>query len=504
MEVTPIFSALALFVGFALLYFKRSPLESVPSVGPSGFISSYRAALEYLRNAPKIIQAGYNQHKSVFRVPYLDRWVVVLSSPKLIDDLRKARDDDLSAAHGFGATLAVNYTLGAGFVTNPYHVRVIQSSLTRSIKTRFEDIQDEIAVAFQAEICYSDSDINKWVAVPALRAVLRVVSQTSNRLFVGVDLCRNSDYRGLIVEFAEDVIKRASVINLFPNILKPLVGPMLSPLPRGMERAKKYLVPLVEERLRLENAYGADYDGRPNDLISWLLHHATGEERTVDKLIQRILMINFVAIHTTANSFTQALYHLAAAPEYAAPLRDELDAVVREEDGWSKAALGKCIKLDSFLRESQRFNGVSAINMNRMVTNPAGFTFSDGTHLPHGSYIAAATYATHHDDANYVHADVFDGFRFARMRGGEGGSTESAKFGMVTPDATFLSFGLGKHACPGRFFAVTELKLMLAHILQNYDVKLESEREGVRPPSDWFGTTCGANRAAKVLFRKRR
>jgi cytochrome P450 len=93
--------------------------------------------------------------------------------------------------------------------------------------------------------------------------------------------------------------------------------------------------------------------------------------------------------------------------------------------------------------------------MNRMVANPAGFTFSDGTHLPRGTFIAAATYATHHDDAHYANADVFDGFRFVPIgvgAGGEGG-TESAKFGMVTPDAAFLSFGLGKHACPGVRFS---------------------------------------------------
>jgi hypothetical protein len=52
-----------------------------------------------------------------------------------------------------------------------------------------------------------------------------------------------------------------------------------------------------------------------------------------------------------------------------------------------------------------------------------------------------------------------------------------------------------------RFFAVNEMKVMLAYILENYDVKLE--QAGVRPPSEWFGTTCGANRSAKVLFRKR-
>ncbi|KAJ7871868.1 cytochrome P450 [Mycena olivaceomarginata] len=507
MEATPSSTTvLALSVGIVvLLYlkFKRSSaqLHTIPTMGPSGPLSSYRGALNYLRNAPKIIQTGYYKHKSIFRVPYLDKWVVVLSSPELINDLRKARDDDLSAAHGFAATLAVSYTLGAGFVTNPYHVRVIQSSLTRSINARFADIHDEIVTAFQNEILNPDSDFDtsNWVAVPALKTVLRIVSCTSNRLFVGVELCRNTDYRDLNIEFAEDVMKSAKVINLFPNVLKPLVGPMFSPLPRGMARAKKHLVPMIEERLKVEEEYGKDWEGRPNDLISWLLEHATGEERTVSNLIQRILMINFVAIHTTANSFTQALYHLAAAPEYVAPLREELEAALLD-DGWSKAAMGKCVKLDSFLRESQRFNGVSAINMNRMVTNPAGFTFSDGTHLPRGSFIAAATYATHHDDAHYANADMFDGFRFVSMGGGEGG-TESAKFGMVTPDPAFLSFGLGKHACPGRFFAVTELKVMLAHILQNYDVKLE--REGVLPPSEWFGTTCGANRSANVLFKKR-
>ncbi|KAJ7708346.1 cytochrome P450 [Mycena rosella] len=459
-------------------------------MGPSGPISSYRGALKYIDNAPKIIQEGYNKHKSIFRVPYLDRWVVVPSAPKLIEDLRAAHDEDLSAEHGFGASLAVNYTLGAGFVTNPYHVRVIQSSLTRNIASRFADMKDEISTAFRDEIPLADDQ--SWIAVPALKTILRIVSRTSNRLFVGIELCRNPDYRDLVIDYAEDVIKQAKIINLFPNVLKPLVGPLASPLPRGMARAKKHLVPIIEERLRQENGFGANPEARP------VCHLSGSDERTVDKLVQRILMINFAAIHTTSNSFTQALYHLALSPEYVAPLREEVEAAVREE-GWTKAAMGKCSKLDSFLRESQRFNGVSAINMNRMVMKPAGFTFSDGTHLPGGSYVAAAMYATHHDEAHYKNAEVFDGFRFARMRDAKG---DPGKFQMVTPDTTYMSFGLGRHACPGRFFAVTELKVMMAHILENYNVKLE--QDGVlRPPSEWFGTTCGANSTAKVLFRKR-
>jgi len=57
-------------------------------------------------------------------------------------------------------------------------------------------------------------------------------------------------------------------------------------------------------------------------------------------------------------NFAHALYHLAAAPEHAAILREEVDAIVQEE-GWTKAAIDRMIKVDSFLRESQRLNGLA-------------------------------------------------------------------------------------------------------------------------------------------------
>ena len=45
---------------------------------------------------------------------------------------------------------------------------------------------------------------------------------------------------------------------------------------------------------------------------------------------------------------------------------------------------------------------------------------------------------------------------------------------------TFLAFGHGRHACPGRFFAVHELKLLMAYIVLNYDVEFLPKRpEGI-------------------------
>lgn len=54
---------------------------------------------------------------------------------------------------------------------------------------------------------------------------------------------------------------------------------------------------------------------------------------------------------------------------------------------------------------------------------------------------------------------------------------------------------------PGRFFAVNELKAMLAHILLNYDVKMADD--GGRPANVWIGLSSLPNTKAEVLFRKR-
>jgi cytochrome P450 len=44
------------------------------------------------------------------------------------------------------------------------------------------------------------------------------------------------------------------------------------------------------------------------------------------------------------------------------------------------------------------------------------------------------------------------------------------------------SFGHGRHACPGRFFAATEMKLLVAYIMMNYDVKPLT----IRPPNSFI------------------
>ena len=49
--------------------------------------------------------------------------------------------------------------------------------------------------------------------------------------------------------------------------------------------------------------------------------------------------------------------------------------------------------------------------------------------------------------------------------------------GLSVPSDHFLAWGHGRHACPGRFFAAHLMKIMLAHVLVNYDI----EADGPKP-----------------------
>jgi hypothetical protein len=51
--------------------------------------------------------------------------------------------------------------------------------------------------------------------------------------------------------------------------------------------------------------------------------------------------------------FTHAIFDLMMRPELMQPLREEAERVVAEE-GWTKNTVNNMVKIDSFLRETQR------------------------------------------------------------------------------------------------------------------------------------------------------
>ncbi|KAL1713773.1 cytochrome P450 [Schizophyllum commune] len=481
--------AISIYVAFA--YLSAPDLSGIPIIGPSGWFASYRGKKIFSEHANEMVREGVEKYPSgMFRVARLG-WTVVVSGRQLISELSSAPADELSFFHSVSEATQTKHTLGptAELSRGHVHTNVIRGELTRNIAVRFDDIYDEICAAFKDNITFASGE------VPAYTTILSIVTRTSNRYFVGLPLCRNQDYLDSVSGFARKVMQSAGRIKKWPTFLQPLVGHIFSPFREHYPGLSAHLGALVAQRLHEDRVLGPDRPDLPNDAITWLLKHENMDDR-LEATIMRIMLLNFVAIHTSNNMLTHALFWLASQPEYIAPLREEVEEAIARQ-GWTKAGLRDMHKVDSFLREVARTSKSGCLSLNRRVMKEGGYTFSNGVTIPKGTYVSASMHAAHMNPDVYPNPEVFDGFRFARLR-----EKEPTKYQVASTDFDYLHFGHGHHACPGRIFAANELKAMLAHLVLHYDVQLEGGSR-IKPENEWTDEFACANTKAKVMFRKR-
>lgn len=190
--------------------------------------------------------------------------------------------------------------------------------------------------------------------------LVRIIARISARVFLGPKEGRNDEWITTIIEYTKNLFITGFILRVFPKYIRPLVAPLL-PSYRGLNSnivaARRIIGGIVRSRQTAEVQSDSQYE-KPTDILQWMMDAATGEEKKLENLSQRILILSLASIHTSALTMTQALYDLCANPEYFEPLRQELIDVLLKHGGWQKIVLSNFIKLDSFLKESQRLNAV--------------------------------------------------------------------------------------------------------------------------------------------------
>ncbi|EJD50797.1 cytochrome P450 [Auricularia subglabra TFB-10046 SS5] len=475
-------------------------LDGIPSVGiPSGPFRHIRAAFSSFRDARQWIVQGYEKyHGGLFKILTFNEWTVLVTSEQLVDELRKAPDSVLSFTAAAEDAIQEKYVFGDNRLEGNFHLSVIRSKLSRQLGAVFPAVKDEISASFADNIRSGSTD--EWVKVPAYDMSMNVIARTSSRLFVGLPMCRNEEYIDLIINYTITVVVASNLIRQFPWFLQPFVGRYCTPLTKTFRRALQLVGPIIDERRAALESHGKDWEEKPNDMITWLLESANEEQKETEFILTWILRMNFAAIHTTGITFTFALFHLAAeADKYVPPLRAEIEAAIAK-DGWTKDAVSRMNKLDSFIRESNRHHSLGAISMQRKALKP--YTFSDGTYIPVGTNVATASLPIHMDERLHgSNAQEFDGFRYVPESANDDvNSDELSTHRLVSTSVDYLIFGHGKHACPGRFWAGNEMKAMFAWLIMEYDIKMDG---GKMPDTNWMGVAGVPDSKACVLLRRR-
>lgn len=96
-------------------------------------------------------------------------------------------------------------------------------------------------------------------------------------------------------------------------------------------------------------------------------------------------------------------------------------------------------------------------------------------------------------------ARTFDARRFLKLEEQTG-----RRFTIPSTSLSILNFGHGKRSCPGRVFAGAQMKVLIAHMLASYDMRVDEEAKGkLFGESIWFGATSFINPRVRILLRNR-
>lgn len=273
-----------------------------------------------------------------------------------------------------------------------------------------------------------------------------------------------------IAETMQDVTKRIATKTLFgedigpggrgtgqmlQDSLKLLASPMTRLFPydlpgtnfRKLLGVAKQLQETMREIVARKQATGTD-DG---DVLSMLIRASKdeGEHGLTDDELLAHTGILFAAGHeTSANSLTWTLFLLSQHPDVLSDLVDEIHGVL-DGDAPTVDHLQRLPLLEHVVKESMRV--IPAVPWNGRVTSQA--TELGGHPLPAGTEVMVSIYETHHMRDLYAEPEAF------RPR----------RWETINPSAyEYNPFSAGPRMCIGATFAMLEIKIILAMLLQRF------------------------------------
>jgi cytochrome P450 len=248
---------------------------------------------------------------------------------------------------------------------------------------------------------------------------------------------------------------------LFKQSLEISFAPLELALPLELPGTGRYrllrLAERIEAHVRTLIAQRRALGDGSQDVLATLIaaRDEEGQALTDDELIGQTYTLFAAGHETSSNALTWALFLLDQHPELLADLHDELWGELRGEAP-SLEQLGRLPLLDRVVKEVLRLMPPASVLMRRST---APFELG-GFALPAGATIFLSPFITQRMPEHWEAPFAFMPARWER----------------IDPSPyTYLPFGAGPRMCIGTSFALMEIKLALAAIVQRFRVALPAE-----------------------------
>ena len=319
--------------------------------------------------------------------------------------------------------------------------------------------QDRLAAFERVVRTEVDRAVEEWRRLAAERTPL-VLNRDLLRLsmLIIVKAMFGADIRG-VIEPALDAFDRShrfinpvSFVNLLdpPRTVKRLIAPGFRTFERSLRLLHGVIQGIVDQRMRA----GVDN----GDLLSMLIasrDEEAGKAMNAPEVRDEVMTMFMAGHETVALGLTWSFYLLSTHPTIRRELQHEIDEVL----GGRPPALEDLPKLNltrMVIDESMRLYppGWGVDRRAERSDVLGGYT------IPAGATVGISMYVVHRLPRYWTNPQGFDPWRFSPERSAG------------RPPYAYFPFGGGPRRCIGMRFALIQMQLMLAHLMQHFELDL--------------------------------
>ncbi|KAF9963160.1 hypothetical protein BGZ65_005513 [Modicella reniformis] len=416
---------------------------------------------EYNDNQDAFLQRCEEEHGPIFNILLLNKALTVVSGPLIREVFM---NDDMSSSDAIEEFTNMNALFSSIRKSNhdidhkTIHA-LVREYITPNLSLFTPGIAEQLKSPLEQELSNVSAGNDGQLVEQPMVVLQEMVASAMASVFMGLEAAQSRQIIDIFTNASADFgMMLGSGQKYRASIWRSLVNrtnyKVLNPLQIHVRNLVEAATPMILQRRRLEAEAvekGIEYK-RPNDILQLLLDNFDKYDFVdIEDFIETLYEEQRDVLDTIQQEREQKRQELVKKGE---PISEDLDP--SHDYGLSAAAIKKMVHMDSFIREMFRYRTERLTLVHRARKN---VTLSTGVVITKGNSVIINMKSAHQGPEQGEDVTEFIPLRFV------GKSKAATKAG-----ADFLPFGMGRHACPGRFLAIHQVKIIGVLMVSKYSM----------------------------------
>lgn len=424
---------------------------------------------QFAKNPLEFIRDAHNQYGDYFKIRIFGRDIVIVCDREACNEYFKSSEKKMSLYE-----ILDDLYFSTGFSDDLTFFQTMINIVKKSVEVKYEKFAPKIMEEAEKMINRIKVQNNSELELKA--EMSRFISNTSARCFIDIEL--TDEFYDILTDFSQLLNKIIVTTYFVPKWLITITANVV--LKRYRQKMVKLLEPIIDVYIK-----------DPSLKESKILHNAVnyvdqnGKKLTNDQIGDIVVCMLYISSENTALGLAHAMVDLSQNEKYWALVKEESEKYL--DVGDVKSLFNSPI-LDACIMESARINS----HLFAIMRKP-----KSGGEVLNGYYIGDAYSVAlcepilmRYEKAieKFTNPDNYDPGRFLEPMNESKASND------------IITWSSGVHICPGKMFALYELKAAMAMIVTTFN-RFEIAKDKITE-LDFFSPAAFADRKAFVTFDK--